>query len=59
MQTSGARKLSVTKTSIYAAFSLKKCLGGVAGHPGPKTPFLGDIAQMVSNSKNGKISTST
>jgi hypothetical protein len=34
VQTSRARKLSVTKTSIYAAFPPKKEPVGISGHPG-------------------------
>lgn len=47
VQTSEARKLSVTKTPIYAAFSQDCPGGGVTGHPGSRKSFLGDLAPIV------------
>jgi hypothetical protein len=49
VQTARARKLSVTKPSIYAAFSPEKPRDGVTGHPTPRTSFLGDVAGSAVN----------
>jgi len=43
VQTSRVRKLSVTKPSIYADFSRVQPRGGVTGHPGSRSPFLGKM----------------
>jgi hypothetical protein len=47
IQTSRARKLSVTKASICAAFSQDYYRDGVAGHPGLRTSLLGDVARTA------------
>jgi hypothetical protein len=49
VQTSAARKISVTKPSIYAAFSQDYYRDGVAGRPGLRTSLLGDVAPMVNS----------